>query len=150
MVPPRHPHVPSFPSSPSSAMPCDLRLRHLAVWRMRPASERRSTHIPLRHHLCNKISTLVPVREHHRRATSMLDRLLPPIRAPALSFQRGWWPRNNSLPSTNANTAERDSLAPAASRCAPYLCSCVRENRIEPHRLFQIHVHSHTGERRKY
>jgi len=83
---------------------------------MNPRSERRSSHTPLRHRLCNQISPLVLAREHHRRATRMLDRLLHPIQVPALSSQRGWWPRNNSLLSTNANTAERDSLAPAALR----------------------------------
>jgi hypothetical protein len=149
MSPPRHLHVPLFPSSPSSATPYDLQLPHPAAPRMTPPWVRRSTHTPHRHRLRNKVSTLGLVQERHQRATSMLDRLLPPIRAPALSSQRGWLPRNNSPPSTNANTVERDSHALAASRCVPYICSCIRKKRIEPHRPFQIHVHSHTGERRK-
>jgi hypothetical protein len=119
---------------------------------MNPPSERRNTRIPLPHRRPNKASPLVLLRGHHKRATSMLDPLLRPTRAPALSSHRDWWPQNSSRPSTSAHTAERVSLALAASRCVSYLGPCVRQkrNRNDVSVLFQIHVHSHTGERRKY
>jgi hypothetical protein len=150
MPPPRHLHAPLFHSSPSSATPCAQRLPHPAVPCMNPPSERRSTHIRLRLRRRTKPLPLVLLRGHHRRATNMLGQSLHPIRAPALSFLQDWLPQNNSLPSMSANTAAKGLLARAASRYVSCRSSCVNEKRIEPHLLFQIHVHSHTGERRKY
>jgi len=78
--------------------------------------ERRHTHTLRRRRHYIKTTSLVHLRERRPRVTTTHDRWHRLIRPPVLSSPRGWLPQNNRLPSTSANTAERVSLALAASR----------------------------------